>query len=187
MYYYTLIFAHLLNSHTSEFFLQPHLLSFDSVDSADAITSFFHALITSSMKSFSRQFVTVETCFRFICKLSTSLPSSSAGASPTLSALNECILDAIWSIDAEIEDREYYLSQASGQTGTGSEAVELHHELRTDRTILADLLKQLLVCGHVNIYLLLISDTTSGVGHTYKVNVPRKARPWLVSGFEYLR
>jgi len=71
------------------------------------------------------------------------LPSSSAGA-PSSAALNDYILDAIWSLDAALDDKEQQDSTHSTNEAA-SERTQI--TAATDRVTLADYVKQLLVKG----------------------------------------
>jgi len=107
----------------------------------DTISSTVHSLIASTMKSFTSSNLNFDEAIHFIKDISGSLPSSSIGVAPSLVSLNECILDAIWSIDADIEDREYYLSQ---HTTRLQDKDDLQRNLSTDRELLVQLINQLL-------------------------------------------
>jgi THO complex subunit 2 len=122
-------------------------MNLDSMDAADTVTSFVHSLITSTMRSFSQGLLSTEKASTFLQKLSGSLPSSSASVTPFLAALNECILDAIWSIDAEIEDKEYYLTLLSSQADSSTEGIQ--QTLALDRLKLTEFVKQLMVGNSV--------------------------------------
>jgi hypothetical protein len=101
--------------------------------------------MASAVKTSSHTPFDVDAAARFVQEVFDSLPSSSAGVAPSSSALNDCILDIIWSIDADIEDKEHQNSQPSVKESAteGTQAT-----LNADRTTLSNLVKQLLVRLH---------------------------------------
>jgi hypothetical protein len=120
------------------------LLSLDSPNSTDTVTSVIYTLVASTLKFFSKDVLALDAVTPFLQEVARSLPSSSSGTSSHLFALNECVLDAIWSIETELEDKEYHSSQNPMRVDEGDAGAQ--GKGTGDQTTLAELVRRLIVC-----------------------------------------
>lgn len=125
------------------------------------MTSFVYLLLTSSLSSLHRDLLDGEDAVKFILATAESLPSSSADISSSLTTFCDCLLDAIWSIDTELEDTEQNLSQSISQSDRDLEAMKQINI--KDRASLVDTVKKLLVSIMAQNRLELMSKQTVGL------------------------
>lgn len=86
----------------------PHCSLLDPA-SNDVLTTVYHALLTSTLLTWSPQKVlNADTFVAFIQSVLERLPSSSGTVqSPNITSFGELIVDLVWSIDAELEEVLY--------------------------------------------------------------------------------
>ena len=105
-----------------------------------------HNVLASTLKSFFPDSLSVGTVLDFVRSLGRSLPSSS-GSPPTLRSLSEFIIDALWSLDLELDDptSDNPSSVQGANRGDSSAARDTSTVLQADRATLVELARGLLV------------------------------------------
>ena len=127
--------------------LKPFLQDIGSARSADAFTTVFYAIFSSTLELYRQKLLSPEQVVTFVSGVVAHLPSSSSGQ-PSSAFLSEYLIDALWSVDVELEDilvEERKIANSGEQSGTDVRMKNEASPVFRDRTCLAGIVSQLLV------------------------------------------
>ena len=129
--------------HSRQFLLKLHSAS-PNAQGSDELHTAYNTLLTVTLLSWSKhKHFTPATFVTFIQSVLSSLPSTSSSTPEpsSLTWLGSSLVDMIWSIDIELD--ELVAESKSGESTSGNE-----HQKNgeTDKQVVADLVKRLLVC-----------------------------------------
>nr|VWP00540.1 Palmitoyltransferase AKR1 (EC (Ankyrin repeat-containing protein AKR1) [Ganoderma boninense] len=126
-------------------------------DSNAALTTAYHALLSSTLLSWSpKKSLSVDDIVAFVRLVVDHLPSSSAGAekNPNVAAFGEILVDILWAIDSELED---ILGDAKGaataaeqgalSAATVAQAVKAKGNAESDKETLVVMVRRFLGTG----------------------------------------
>lgn len=140
-------------THTTERInlLVPHFLSQNNPDGPVIIATTLCAIINSALKSTTIQGLSPDAIAAFIHQIVGRLPSSSAGASGPLAVLNDAVIDALWSVDTEVDDRLFDAKlavknlESQGPSPASKQAEQAAVDAEADKDVMVAVLQKFLV------------------------------------------
>ncbi|KZS97683.1 hypothetical protein SISNIDRAFT_481583 [Sistotremastrum niveocremeum HHB9708] len=137
--------------------LVPHFLSQNNPDGPVIIATTLCAIINSALKSTTIQGLSPDAIATFIHQIVGRLPSSSAGASGPLAVLNDAVIDALWSVDTEVDDRLFDAKlavknlESQGPSPASKQAEQAAVDAEADKDVMVAVLQKFLAIGVLDV------------------------------------